>query len=359
MDVLAPLKKVYHLWWDHKELRSRQKRIREDYLGRYRQMCQKKPRTVFLLMTPQHENLGDHAIALAETEFLKRHGIDYIEITGQILDHFRNNRVLSLMNGCPIAMQGGGYLGTLWPESEVVFREILKANPDSKIFLFPNTIYYESGPEGQESFEESKLCYNQHKNLYLYAREKISYERMRHAYRNVKLIPDMVFSLNKSAEQGLRSGCILSLRQDQERTRSAAQEEEVFRQAQSLFPGQVRQSDMIASRCIAVEEREEAVNAKLAEFAGARLVITDRLHGMVFCAITGTPCIVLNSKSPKVRGCYEWIRDLAYIRFVEDASQIADAYRSIPQKTHYYDNSHLMHLYQELADDMEILFSGR
>jgi len=359
MDVLAPLKKVYHIWWNHKELRSRQKSIREEYLGRYKQMCQKNPRTVFLLMTPQHENLGDHAIALAETEFLKQHGIDYMEITGAVLDHFRNNRILSLMNGCPIVMQGGGYLGTLWPESEVVFREILKENPKSKIFLFPNTIFYEQTPEGQQSFAESKKLYGAHKNLYLYAREKISFEMMRSAYKNVKLIPDMVFSLNKSDLQGSRCGCILSLRQDHERTRSEEQEQEILRQAKTLFGDQVRHSDMIAQRCIAVEEREAAVNAKLAEFASSRLVITDRLHGMVFCAITGTPCIVLNSKSPKVRGCYEWIRDLEYIRFVEDASQIADAYRSIPEKIHMYDNSRLMQQYQQLAEDMEILFSGR
>lgn len=358
-DLLKPLRKLYHIWWEYEDLRRRQQSIKHEYLGRYQQMRRNNPRTVFLLMTPQHENLGDHAIALAETEFLKQHNIDYIEITGETLDHLRNNRILSLMNGCPILMQGGGYLGTLWPESEVVFREILKANPKSKIFLFPNTIYYEDTPQGRASFEESKTLYGNHKELYLYAREKISYETMCKAYRNVKLIPDMVFSLDESDRQGQRSGCILSLRQDHERTRSAQQEKEIFRQAESLFGDQVKQSDMVADRCIRVEERVSAVHEKLGEFASAQLVITDRLHGMVFCAITGTPCIVLNSKSPKVRGCYEWIRNLDYIRFVQDASEIGEAYHSIPQKQHRYDNSHLMHLYQELAEDMEILFSGR
>ena len=88
------------------------------------------------------------------------------------------------------------------------------------------------------------------------------------------------------------------------------------------------------------------------EFAGAKLVITDRLHGMVFCAITGTPCIVVDSKSPKVRGCYEWIKNLDYIRFVDDTAQISEEFQKIPKQEHRYDNSHLMKYYEELAQDI-------
>ena len=40
--------------------------------------------------------------------------------------------------------------------------------------------------------------------------------------------------------------------------------------------------------------------------------------GMLFAALTGTPCIALNNVSGKVSGAYEWIRHLDYIQFVEE-----------------------------------------
>ena len=56
------------------------------------------------------------------------------------------------------------------------------------------------------------------------------------------------------------------------------------------------------------------------KFRNSKLVITDRLHGMVFSAITKTPCIVTKSLDHKVIGTYEWIKNLNYIKLVEDLS---------------------------------------
>ena len=76
---------------------------------------------------------------------------------------------------------------------------------------------------------------------------------------------------------------------------------------------------------------------------------------MIFCAITGTPCIVINSKSPKVRGCYEWIKDLEYIRFADSVSDIAAIYSEIPRKKHVYQNAHMQHYYDELIEVIKAL----
>ena len=40
---------------------------------------------IFLIFTPEHANLGDHAIAYAESILLKKAGIKYYEITGKKL----------------------------------------------------------------------------------------------------------------------------------------------------------------------------------------------------------------------------------------------------------------------------------
>lgn len=87
-------------------------------------------------------------------------------------------------------------------------------------------------------------------------------------------------------------------------------------------------------------------------------MITDRLHGMIFCAITGTNCIVLNSKSPKLRGCYEWIKHLGYIRFVENIDDIESVYNQMKLHENIYDNREIMNLIKELEQDiMNIYFS--
>jgi pyruvyl transferase EpsI len=108
----------------------------------------------------------------------------------------------------------------------------------------------------------------------------------------------------------------------------------------------------LAERAVPAAERAEALQEKYDELGHAAVVITDRLHGMILCAITGTPCIVLDSRSPKVRGCYEWVEDLDYIRFVENPSQIITAYQSIPKKEHIYPAAHMEMYFQELEKDL-------
>lgn len=308
------------------------------------------PNTVFLVLTPGHGNLGDHAIALAETNLLKKAGINYIEITGSKLNDMRWNGMLAVMDGFPILLQGGGYLGTLWYSAEDNMRKLIEKTPRSQIFVFPNTIYYEDSDWGKDEFVKSRKIYNRHKHFHLYAREKTSYEIMRNAYRDVTLTPDMVLSLNECKGEQERKGCLLCLRSDHERTRTEEQECTLRQQAAKLFGNAVSDTDMVVNYSIPIECREKELRKKFDQFSHAELVITDRLHGMIFCAITGTPCIVVDSKSPKVRGCYEWIKHLEYIRFVDDAANIATEFAKIPRKNHWYDNAHLQHYYEELAE---------
>ena len=53
---------------------------------------------VFLIFTPEHANLGDHAIAYAESILLKKAGINYYEITGKKLYELEQYGYLSILN---------------------------------------------------------------------------------------------------------------------------------------------------------------------------------------------------------------------------------------------------------------------
>lgn len=307
---------------------------------------------VFLVLTPHHGNLGDHAIALAEINLLKSINVDYIEITGKELWELKHWKILDIMNSFPILINGGGNLGTLWFSVEELMRDIVQSNPQSPVLILPNTIFYENSDWGNNELEKSRSIYNSHNRVYLYAREKRSYNIMNEIYNNVKLVPDMVLLLNQFHFDIKRKGCLLCLRGDIERTRSDQRDNIIRDQAETLFGENISITDTVLDHGISLKYREEELMKKFNQFAGAELVITDRLHGMIFCAITGTPCIVINSKSPKVKGCYEWIKDLEFIQFADDASNIADIYNNIPKKEFKYDNLHLKGYYDNLAQDI-------
>lgn len=347
-DILYPLRRLHGMMVDEK-IRRREKKYYKKLLAEKKK---RNPRTVYLVLTPEHTNLGDHAIASEEARMLRSLGIDYIEITGAKFYMWKSLRLMGIMNKTPIIISGGGNLGTLWFDVEQIMREVMKRNPKSPVFIMPNTIFYEDSDWGKEEFERSCRIYNAHEKLTIYAREKTSYNIMASAYRNVKLMPDMVLFRNECADGAVRKGCLLCLRNDVEKTITQENKTILEEQVRGLFGTSVAYTDTHAAKSVPVDRREAELALKFSEFRSAELVITDRLHGMIFCAITGTPCIVLDSKSPKVRGCYEWIKELPYIRFANNVSQIVEEYNKIPSGAHQYDNAHLQQYYEKLSEDI-------
>ena len=63
------------------------------------------------------------------------------------------------------------------------------------------------------------------------------------------------------------------------------------------------------------------------QLRGAEVVVTDRLHGMIFCAITGTPCVVIRSFDHKVLEGFRWLKDVPSMKLVEnpDAAEVLGA----------------------------------
>lgn len=351
-DIVYPLRRLHGLMIESK-IRRNEKKCHKSMLAVKKSHNSK---VAYLVLTPEHTNLGDHAIASEETKLLQNLGIDYIEITGQQLETMQHNKTLGVMNKTPILINGGGNMGTLWFDVEQLMRDIVKANPKSPIFILPNTIFYEDSDYGRKELEISKKLYNSHKCLTIYAREESSLAVMKGAYKNVKLVPDMVLHRDECVDGSLRNGCLTCLRNDLEKTVSSEESAVIAEQLQQLFGNRVAVTDTHAIQNVPIGQREAELAKKFYEFRSAELVVTDRLHGMIFCAITGTPCIVINSKSPKVKGCYAWIKHLDYIRFVDDVDQIAAEYQKIPAGPHRYDHAHLKDYFDTLASDILSVF---
>lgn len=310
----------------------------------------KDRKNVFLLITPAHCNLGDHAIAASEYEFLCDYNV--IEITGEDLSvMIKRPRVLKrLIGDSPLFLNGGGYLGTLWYSTELLVRRLMNLFKDNLIIVFPQTIFYEDDADGRKKRDDSVEIYNNCKRLYICAREKTSYELMKTLYKNVILVPDMVLRLNESKSSVSRKGAMMLLRNDIEKTLNDDFSENICNLLKRNFDD-VTFSDMCLSRNVSPSERKEALDEKFSEIRSKELVVTDRLHGMIFSAITGTPCVVVNSKSPKVKGVYDFVfSQCPYIFFTEDLDDIEDFISKMKNKEFLYDNCGLKPYYDKLKN---------
>ena len=277
-----------------------------------------------LLQTPAYDNIGDHAIARAEVEMFDKYGISYYEFprsTGieKLCAKFTPERTV-------VFVTGGGFLGQLWPFEEDRFRRTVNAFKKQKIVVFPQTVYFDlKTKEGREYFRASKKIYESHPDLTVFVREKKSYKIMKKYMPgiHVELVPDIVMSLEYHNTKKERNGALVCFRNDHEKRQSDAERTKAMEVLNRSF-SKITVTDTVQPHSGDPGRRNEVIDKLLDEFAGAEMVITDRLHGMIFAAITETPCIVINSLSHKVKGCYEWLKELDYIRFMDDAEMLPD-----------------------------------
>jgi pyruvyl transferase EpsI len=309
-----------------------------------------------LFISPEHGNLGDHAIALATRIFCYDYmpEIPFIEISYHHYLYDRAGLLKRITSLDLLMINGGGYLGTLWFHDEEMVRDIIKSFPNNRIIIMPQTIFFENDDEGRRQLVISQSIYSHHRQLIFCAREQASSDfviknELLASAANCHLIPDMVTYLHGINRNVKRDGVLLCIRKDKESILSDAlrREIEYLAQTSGTF---VIWTDTVLEEHISFSDRSTALHNIFEQFTKSQLVITDRLHGMMFAAITGTPCIAMNNKSGKVKGCYKTIQHLSYIKIVEDHKDIPSYIKSLMALTNCsYDNQCLLHYYDELA----------
>ena len=105
-DILYPLRRLHGILYEEK---LRQRKIHE-LKKQFAEQFRENPSTVFLLMTPEHGNLGDHAIAFAIIRLLEKNSIQVIEISDKKLRKMSWEKQLGVFNGMPVLVCGGGNL---------------------------------------------------------------------------------------------------------------------------------------------------------------------------------------------------------------------------------------------------------
>lgn len=349
--VIYPLQKIHGDLFERKKIRQKIKAQRLEIQG-------VASESLVILGTPTHSNIGDSAIVLAETAFLRRclsQGKQVEEITAEALSRhvdLTTKKILEEKHAL-VCWHGGGNMGDLWFFEEELRRSVFSALKGHPLLVLPQTIYYSDTEKGRQEACKSVPFYNGNPELKLTAREKQSFLIMKELYpdADVLLTPDIVLSSTADlygVVSETRRGVLLCLRCDLEKVVS----DENWKYLENVINkmGKAhRRTDMYSDGIVTKENRNDCVRKKMQEFCGAELVITDRLHGMVFAALTGTPCIAFSNNNHKVKGTYDWIHYLPYIKYAET---IEEAEHFIPElltmRNCQFDNSPLMPYFETL-----------
>lgn len=305
---------------------------------------------VYFIGTPEYTNLGDSAIAIAQILFLEKCGYKKKNIKEFSQSEYTYNSVIIqryIGKRYLICGIGGGNMGNLWYNEELFRYSFIDAFPDNPIVIFPQTIFFTDDENGRRAKEDSLKHYENQKNLTLVAREKKSYDTLNELYHNTKnlLSPDIVLSTTMkdyNVSVNDRSGVLLVFRSDSEKSMTDDDRDSIkaFLDDNNLM---YRETDMYSDCPVTKENRIDLVSKKMQEFADSKLVITDRLHGMIFAVITETPCIVFSNNHHKIKGTYDWISYLPYIEFVSGAEEAINAIPElIMMKNCKFDNVQLL-----------------
>lgn len=311
---------------------------------------------IFLMATPCHGNLGDHAIVYAEYKFLNDMNLinQLIEIKNYEYLKYKDIIKKYINKDDVIIIDGGGNLGTLWPHEDDKISEIIESYINNRIIVFPQTCFYSNDFEGKERIKKSIDIYSKHKDLTITLRDKHSYEFICRNFPTVKSIyvPDIVLYINNVSKDIVRSGVLLCFRKDLEKV---VTEKEINKIKEYLKSKNISyiETDTIINKEVTKKNRNQELSKKWNEFSKAGLVITDRLHGMIFATITGTPCIAIDNKSKKVSGVYNWISSLEYIKICDDILKVKDEIQNLYKYKSKYNRKILVNEFNKISMELE------
>ena len=305
-----------------------------------------------------YRNLGDIAITYAQKCFIHTHFPDSLFYQISISEYFNlKDQIINIIRpNDTILLFGGGNFGDVYPVAEELRRSVILNFPKNKIVIFPQTYHFSSSESGKTEEQKTAAIYNRHRDLHIFAREQTSFLLMQKNFQKIPihLVPDMVLTESWHTNV-VRSGAICCLRSDKESKLTPLEKAKIRGTLLKIL--QVKELDMLIPGCnpISIADHPVLVSNHMFEFNKTRLVVTDRLHGMIFAAVTKTPCIVFENYDHKIRSFYNtWLKDsFPNIRLLENMDLLEQNVREFlsapPEST---DISLLQGSYRELLNTL-------
>ena len=279
---------------------------------------------IFVFICADYANMGDIAITFSQINFLEKNFPEYKVIPHLISDIYRDMKSLKkIVNKDDIiTMIGGGNNGCLYPGIEFCRLFVIQNFTNNLIVSFPQSISLSDGIIGNRILRKMKNIYGRHNHLVLCAREISTYKTYKEIFRNnnALLIPDIVLYNTDNRELfkfRKKDSILICRRSDAECNISDGfwkSVEDICKQF-----GRVTYQDTVLNKSYYdFESQYKDLNDMINCYREAGMVVTDRLHGMIFSYITGTPCIVFPSATDKICRSYDWIRECNFVFLLND-----------------------------------------
>jgi pyruvyl transferase EpsI len=218
-----------------------------------------------------------------------------------------------------IVFQSSGAMGDVASFFEKWRLDVCEAFPSNRIIVFPQTVFFQK----QENMLKSKRVYEKHRNLTIIARDYESFKLLKKFLPGCHLLimPDFVLSLkgefSVSAKKDKKKPLLIFRDDFETNKKGQGLVKKLIKDFDSfnlIFPDTEHSIDL---------EKRDFVEKVFHHISSYDFVVTDRMHGMIFCAILEIPCICLPGKPEvkyhKNKAMYEsWLSQVPYIKFWEN-----------------------------------------
>jgi exopolysaccharide biosynthesis predicted pyruvyltransferase EpsI len=303
-----------------------------------------------LLDFPSYANAGDAAIWLGTSALLEALGFPPPAYTCDNRT-FEPDVLARAVGDGPILLRGGGNFGDLFPKHQELRERVVREFPNNRIVQLPQSIHFES-PEARDRAGRALAG---HRALTVLVRDATSLERARDLGLSAALCPDLAAGLGPLPKREAPVRRIHWLtRKDHWRIHAAFPIADV---PSSDWPKERTSVGGLHASWLAslIRRRrfrglplrrwlsrtyDPAARRRLAralELLGtAAVVVTDRLHGHILCLHTGTPHVLIDERTGKVRAYHDtWTRGAPGVVFadrIEDALDRArEMLRALPE----------------------------
>jgi exopolysaccharide biosynthesis predicted pyruvyltransferase EpsI len=276
---------------------------------------------VALLDFPWHSNPGDAAIWKGENLALATlgHRVVYTSTTATF-DRNRLDRLLA--DDGVVLLHGGGNFGDLWPAMHAHRESIIQCLSDRRIVQLPQTVHFDNEEAGEESLARLAT----HPNLTVMARDQRSLDRLVQAGISARLSRDATSALWPGRPVALTpvgsSRVLFLLRSDKERrtpipTNLISEAQDWTDLGLTFDP--TDRTGRVVDRCLnIIDHTQERFGRALPALCRARreqqrlrsnqlfdaavdvilshdVIVTDRLHAMLFGLAYGRPVVAVDS----------------------------------------------------------------
>ena len=280
-------------------------------------------KNIFIFLGADYGNLGDVAITYAQIKYLRERYSDYNVIELPISQTAIGIKaVKSVINKDDVvALIGGGNTSDLYDDIEWLRQLVILNFRNHRIVAFPQTFDFSNTRRGKICKWIARSIYRKAKYFTLLAREQNTMNVLKEDFKGIdaQIAPDIVMTLDER-KQSVRKGVLICMRSDKEKVVSNQTQKQLVERLHEKYGDVTYQDTQVDD--VNMDNRYERLQDIMNKFRTHQMVVTDRLHGMILCFITGTPALVFDNSNHKISACYRWIKDCGYIKLFQSLDDI-------------------------------------